>query len=226
MKGQKMPLYEGEDGKLYFNFAVGLKVQLREERPGKEPEDYTLEITGCYYIGNTEYYDVKRDGLPLPQAQSANRVKYLLSMYGVRTLNAGKRFEVPLLLDEVKRYYEYHERRKEAAQRKLDSLPEYSAICAEINGLNIKLAFAEIRGERDKYGAENYKSDIAAFTRRKLEIEQANGMQADLDKLPRCELCGGKGHFGGVICSCAIKRAATIKAFNAEERRRLKRLAI
>ena len=28
--GQKMAYYEGEDGKLYYNFAKGLKVVLRE----------------------------------------------------------------------------------------------------------------------------------------------------------------------------------------------------
>lgn len=101
--GQKMPLYQSEDGKLYFNFAVGLSVLIRE-RVGKDTEEYTLTVKNCHYDGTTEYYDIERDGEPLPFPQSANRVKYLVSRYGVKTLAQGERRQIPLLLEEVKDY--------------------------------------------------------------------------------------------------------------------------
>ena len=52
--GQKMAYYEGEDGKLYYNFPQGLKVVLREGN-GETAKEYTLEIIGCKFSGDTEF---------------------------------------------------------------------------------------------------------------------------------------------------------------------------
>lgn len=217
-----MPLYEGEDGKLYFNFAVGLKVQLREDFPGRESKEYVIEVVGCRYIGNTEYYDITRDGVPLPQPQSANRIKYLISRFGIKTLAFGERKEMPLLLDDVKLYYDYFARCKEIAQRKLESVPGYSLIQTELNRLNIRLAFAEAREQKKE--ATALQKEIDDLNARKLKIMNSCGIdQSDLKGI-ECEFCKGKGYIGYQICDCALKRVELIKGFCADNRRHLNRL--
>ncbi len=220
--GQKMPLYEGADGKLYFNFAQGLKVLLRE-RNGDKVEEYTLEIVGCRYIHDTEYYDIERDGVPLPFAQSANRVKYLVSRYGIKTLAAGERRELPLLVSEVERYYGHREREYYHNCNRAEKLPEYKAIRSALSDLSIKIGIALAYERTD---------EVAALQAQKYELQRkseatlrANGIDPKSLKAPQtCEKCGGRGYDYSGVCSCAIAQTATIKEFCAAERRNLAKL--
>lgn len=219
--GQKMAYYEGADGKLYYNFALGLKVVLREGN-GETAKEYTLEIIGCKFSGGTEYYDIARDGVPQPYAQSANRVKFLLSCFGVKTLANGERLELPLLIEEVKRYYSngYHVYLNACA--KAEAIPEYKALAHELRGFDYKIGTA-LAYERTDEAASLQKQQFE-IQRRAEEILKAHGINpADL-KEQTCEKCGGKGfdYFG--ICDCALAQADKIKAFCAAERRQLKKL--
>lgn len=217
-----MPLYEGGDGKLYYNFAQGLKVYMHGSDCDKNDE-YTLEIVGCHYIGITEYYDVERDGVRLPQPLSANRVKYLVSRYGQKTLAYGERLELPLLLDEVKLFYEVQERRRENAKTMASKLSEYVALDIAARSLSCKIGYAQAFGDKDEANA--------LINQQKLLRLKANTVLTDngidpteIKDLPKCEKCDGKGYYFNNICDCAIVRTAEIKAFNAEERRKLLKL--
>ncbi len=217
--GQKMPLYQGDDGKLYFNFAVGLSVLIRE-RIGKEIKEYALTVTGCHYDGATEYYDVERDGLPLPSQQSANRVKFLVSRYGVKTLAAGVRRELPLLLEEVKAYYESREQWHAWALRKAESLPRYDTLSRAASSYSQPIGIA-LAYERTEEAARLQQEQFKA----QRELEQyltENGIQPYLLKEPpHCQSCGGKGYLpGGKICRCALAQTAKIKEYNAAKRRK------
>lgn len=219
--GQKMAYYEGEDGKLYYNFAKGLKVVLREGN-GETAKEYTLEIIGCKFSGDTEYYDIARDGVPLPYAQSANRVKFLLSCFGVKTLATGERLELPLLLEEVKRFYSnrYHVYLNACA--KAEAIPEYKALATEARGFGQKIGFA-LAFERTEEAASLQKQQFDIQRRAKAILKKHGINPADL-KEHTCKKCGGRGfdYFG--ICGCALAQSDEIKKFCAAERRQLKRL--
>lgn len=217
-----MPLYEGGDGKLYYNFAQGLKVYMHGSDCGKNDE-YTLEIVGCHYIGVTEYYDVARDGIRLPQPLSANRVKYLVSRYGQKTLAYGERLELPLLLDEVKLFYEVQERRRDNAKRMAGKLSEYVALDIAARALNSKIGYAQAFENNDEANELINRQSLLRQKANAVLVE--NGIDpTEIEDLPRCEKCGGKGYFFNNICDCAVARTAEIKEFNAEERRKLLQL--
>ena len=217
-QGEKMPPITGGDGRLYYNFALGLMVELREDF---EVEKYTLKIVGCHYINATEYYDVERDGVPLPQPLSANRLRYLFSRYGIKTLATGEgRRELPLTLDEVKRYYEYRAQQYANARARAAGVPEYVALEVAAQALSSKIGFAQAFGREDEAAA--LQKQQTELKRRAAAALTAHGIvQELLNEPPRCELCNGKGYEFNCICSCAVSRTAEIKEFNAKERRRL-----
>lgn len=220
--GQKMPLYEGADGKLYFNFGQGLKVRMHGSDCDKS-EDYELEIVGCHYIGNTEYYDVVRDGSPLPFAQSANRVKYLLSRYGVKLLACGKRQELPLLLEEVQAYFEYEEQKRIAAQSEASKLTEYIALTIAARELNFQIGKAQAFERNEEAAA--LEAQRAELERRAADELAAHGINpSDIAEPAQCKKCGGKGFINTQICDCVFPNVRKIKDFNASRRLRLAKL--
>ena len=219
--GQKMAYYEGADGKLYYNFAQGLKVVLREGK-GETAEEYTLEIVGCHFSSGTEYYDIARDGVTQPYAQSANRVKFLLSRYGIKTLADGERLELPLILEEVQRYYSHRYHVYLKTSKQAEAIPEYKALTYELRGFGYKIGTA-LAYERTEEAASLQKKQFE-IQRRIEAVLKSNGINpADLQE-QKCDKCDGKGfdYFG--ICDCALAQSAKIKAFCAAERRQLKRL--
>ena len=219
--GQKMAYYEGADGKLYYNFAQGLKVVLREGK-GETAEEYTLEIVGCHFSSGTEYYDIARDGVTQPYAQSANRVKFLLSRYGIKTLADGERLELPLILEEVQRYYSHRYHVYLKTSKQAEAIPEYKALTYELRGFGYKIGTA-LAFERTEEAASLQKKQFE-IQRRIEAVLKSNGINpADLQE-QKCDKCDGKGfdYFG--ICDCALAQSAKIKAFCAAERRQLKRL--
>lgn len=222
-EGQKMPPYVGEDGKLYFNFAQGLEVLIRERLQGGNVDEYTYKIAACRYIGTTEYYDVEQNGVLKPAPDSANRVKYLISRYGVKTLYTGKRLELPLTVDEVKQYYAHRESVYETANAAALLIPEYKALRSECNGLYRKIGFAEVYGKTDE--AAELESRQAELRRKMENVLRAHMINPDdLTPLPYCDRCGGKGFNVFGVCKCAEGQSDKIKAYNAAERLRLRRL--
>lgn len=219
--GQKMAYYEGADGKLYYNFPQGLKVVLREGK-GETAEEYTLEIVGCHFSSGTEYYDIARDGVTQPYAQSANRVKFLLSRYGIKTLADGERLELPLILEEVQRYYSHRYHVYLKTSKQAEAIPEYKALTYELRGFGYKIGTA-LAYERTEEAASLQKKQFEI--QRHIEaVLKSNGINpADLQE-QKCDKCDGKGfdYFG--ICDCALAQSAKIKAFCAAERRQLKKL--
>lgn len=219
--GQKMAYYEGADGKLYYNFAQGLKVVLREGK-GETAEEYTLEIVGCHFSSGTEYYDIARDGVTQPYAQSANRVKFLLSRYSIKTLADGERLELPLILEEVQRYYSHRYHVYLKTSKQAEAIPEYKALTYELRGFGYKIGTA-LAYERTEEAASLQKKQFE-IQRRIEAVLKSNGINpADLQE-QKCDKCDGKGfdYFG--ICDCALAQSAKIKAFCAAERRQLKKL--
>ncbi len=219
--GQKMTYYEAEDGKLYYNFAQGLKVVLREGK-GEAAEEYTLEIVGCHFSSGTEYYDIARDGVTQPYVQSANRVKFLLSCYGIKTLENGERLELPLTLEEVQRYYShrYHVYLKTKAQA--EAIPEYKALTYELRGFGFKIGTA-LAYERTDEAARLQKQQFEVQRRIEAVLKTHGINPADL-KEQTCDKCDGKGYDYLGICDCAFAQADKIKKFCAAERRQLKKL--
>lgn len=216
MQGQKMPLYVGSDGKLYFNFAQGLKVQMYGSDCDKN-ENYVYEIVGCHYIGITEYYDVEIDGVLLPQPNSANRVKYLISRYGVKTLASGKRLEMPLTVEEVKAYFAYIEHKHEQAIREAGKLTEYVALKIAANQLVSQIGYAQAFGKTAE--ADALEEQRAELERRAAAELQAHDIDPNEIKEPtQCSKCGGRGYIYNHICTCAISHTQTIKDFNAKQR--------
>lgn len=219
--GQKMAYYEGEDGKLYYNFAQGLKVVLRECK-GEAAEEYTLEIVGCHFSSGTEYYDIARDGVTQPYAQSANRVKFLLSRYGIKTLENGERLELPLTLEEVQRYYNhcYHVYLKTKAQA--EAIPEYKALTYELRGFGFKIGTALAYERKDE--AVHLQKQQYDVQRRIEAVLKIHGIDSADLKEQTCDKCDGKGYDYFGICDCALAQADKIKKFCAAERRQLKKL--
>ncbi len=219
-KGEKMPVFVGEDGRLYFNFAVGLKMAMHGSDRDKS-ENYEYEIYDCKYIGNTEYYGIKIDGIPMPVPDSANRVKYLISRYGVRPLAVGERRELPLTVGEAKHFYETMEYRRTEAQRKAKSIAEYVALKSEANALSSEIGYAEAL-EKDER-AEYLTAKQARLECQAKEVLKAQGIDPDdVEEPKRCAWCGGRGYIAKTVCGCALKREKEIKAFCATERLRLK----
>lgn len=221
-QGQRMAYYEGNDGKLYYNFAKGLKVVLREGK-GKTAEEYTIEILNCHFFSGTEYYDVARDDIPQGYSLSANRVRYLFSRYGIKTLAAGERVELPLLLEEVQRFYEHRERLCLKKQQQAEAITEYKALQYELRGLSQKIGIA-LAYERNEEAASLQKRQFDINRRIEAVLREHGLTLTDLQEV-KCDKCGGKGYNALGICDCAIKQADKIKAFCAAERLRVRKLA-
>lgn len=214
-KGEKMPPITGSDGKLYFNFAPGLRVLLREDF---EVEKYTIKVLDCHYINSTEYYDVARNGVPLPQSLSANRLRFLISRYGIDLLDSGgERRELPLTLEEVKHYYEHRAKQHENARTRAAKIPEYVALEVSANALNSKIGFAQALGRENEAAA--LQEQQTRLRKQAKNVLYVHGIDPKLmDEPPRCELCSGKGYEFNCICSCAIAHTKEIKEFNAKQR--------
>ena len=224
MQGQKLPPYEGADGILYFNFGIGLKVECRETTPDRGTEQYTLEIVDCRLIRNTEYYDVLRDGVLLPQPITANRVKYILTWYGIKTLSSGVRKEMPLLIEEISQYYEYCESFKREKEQRLANIPEYQANDSELRKIAMQLGFASAFGKTDEEKRLMSEQERLSDNKKTLLKKYLGISEKELEGSPFCEKCNRKGFFGYDICQCAIKHTAQIKQYCAKERQRFKGL--
>lgn len=216
MNGQKMPPKSGCDGKLYFNFNQHMRVKMLEFVDGTA-QHYTLEVTDCRYINGTEYYDVRRNGVKLPQPLSANRLRFLFSYYVVATLEEGIPVELPLTLSEVRYFYGWHAYQREKEREKAEKVPGYKEIRSSISHIDIKIGRAladedlnaqnELCGERDKLKSKAMRM-----------LGEAHIDTTLLEEPPKCKKCSGKGYIFNQICDCAYLREKEIKDFNARQR--------
>lgn len=209
-QGTKMPPRIGDDGRLYYNYNVGLRVKMQENG-----ETWELEIVNATYINGTEYYTVLRNCAYMPAQLSANRVRFLLSVCGRDVVRPGAPKELPLLPEEVQNFYEDLEERIFRERKAIELFETYKEIRAKINKLSFKLGMLEAREEP---GAKELEKEI-----RDLEIEAQltlihNGIDTALINRKPCPHCLDKGFTKFGICDCAYAQAEDIKEFNAQIR--------
>lgn len=205
--------YVGENGRLYFNYAVGAEYEFKSVA-GKR---FRLKIIDCEFADGKEYYFLESSGKELPTRFTADKLEKQLSAMPYEVVDEGERRELPLLLEEVKSYYT--ERAKERnfdnaeENNKLKGTEYYKLLTARAS-LNKRLMLAEADGceadiSRVKKQLEETKAKISKILKdKKINIKV-------LIKERDCKLCNDTGIIDGKICECAVQRAEQIKAFNA-----------
>ena len=209
-QGTKMPPRIGDDGRLYYNYNVGLRVKMQENG-----ETWELEIVNATYINGTEYYTVLRNCAYMPAQLSANRVRFLLSVCGRDVIRPGAPRELPLLPEEVQNSYEAMQECWDEEIVKLAKCEEYSNVRTKINKLSFKIGMIEARGED---GAEELKKELEDL---EIDAQRAmlnNGINTSIINRKQCPHCGDKGFTRFGICDCAYAQAEEIKEFNAQIR--------
>lgn len=222
MKGQKIPPYIGEDGRLYFNFGVELRALCREKSADGKIEKYTFEIKACRLVGDTEYYEATRNTIPLPQLITANRVKYILTWYGIKTLSVGVRAPLPLTINEIEQYSEYCAERQRSAEQTLATNERFTEVEQSLRRLSMQLGFAEARGQADE--EKKLIQQQLDLNKRKSEIMRDLGISEEaLAGVPFCAKCNHKGYIGHELCMCTAKYAEEIQNYCANLRLRIKK---
>lgn len=206
-----MPPKVGNDGRLYYNYNVGLRVVMKENNEG-----WHFEIKNATYLSCTEYYTCARNGELMPAQLSANRVRFLLSVCGQEVIAAGEARELPLLPEEVENFYsdkiEYYD--KQLA--KMVNCKAYGEARTKINALACKIGTYEAL---EKPGVEELKKEYAEIENSANEILIKAGVDVSIFNMQRCPDCNEHGFDKyGSICACAYAKAEEIKDFNAKIR--------
>ncbi len=212
MNEQKKP-YVGEDGRLYFNYPVGAELEFRTAA-GKR---FSLRIVGCEYEDGKEYYHLESEGKKLPSRFSVERLEKQLNAAPCEILSAGELQELPLLVEEVQRYYEERTKERNFANVEANSKlkgTEYHKLLTATGGLKRRLMLAEADGRAADAAQIQQALDENKAKRVRILTEKGIDYKI-LTKVPDCELCGDTGLVDGEICKCAIERAEQIKTFNA-----------
>jgi hypothetical protein len=222
----------GDDGRLYFNYAVGAVYEFTPK--GEKPFTYT--ITACYFekkkdlktwVGIEYYTVVGDDGDVLSDRYNAEQVDFLLNSLPCHQIVEGVREELPLLNEEVELYY--NEKRKQLnkanaeANAKLKGT-DYFKNKSAIESLEARLLFAKTDGDADIINS--LEIDLKEYRAKQAGILKANKIdEAVLTKQVSCELCGDYGLlFGGArICKCAFKNTPKIKSYCAAVRLQTRR---
>lgn len=212
MTEQKKP-YIGDDGRLYFNYPVGAEYEF-SNAAGKR---FSLRIVGCEYENGKEYYYIESAGKVLPARFSVDKLEKQLSAAPYETLSAGELQELPLLVDEVQRYYQELTKERNfdnvEANNKLGGT-QYKALVKAAGSLKKRLMLAEADGRETDVA--QIKEALKENEAKRAQILADKGIDYKvLTKVKDCELCGDTGIADGKICECAINRTEQIKAFNA-----------
>ena len=212
MTEQKKP-YLGDDGRLYFNYPVGAEFEF-SNAAGKR---FSQRIVGCEYENGKEYYYIESAGKELSARFSVENLEKQLSAAPYKTLSVGELQELPLLVDEVQRYYQ--ERTKERnfdnveANKKLSGT-QYKALVKAAGSLKKRLMLAEADGRA--VDAAQIRKALSENEAKRAQILADKGIDYRvLTKVKDCEICGDAGLVNGKICECAINRTEQIKVFNA-----------
>ena len=213
MSEQIKPHVDENDGRLYFNYPVGAEFEFTTAASKR----FSLRIVDCEYENGTEYYYLESAGKKLPARFSVDKLEKQLTAAPYEILSAGEWQELPLLVEEVQRYYQ--ERTKELnfdnveANNKLKGT-EYKALVRAASSLKKRLMLAEA-DEREADAAQIRKA-LSDNSVKRAQILADKGIDYKvLTKVKDCELCGDTGIVDGKICECAIERTEQIKTFNA-----------
>ena len=216
MPADKKAPRELENGRLYFNYAVGAVYEIYPEHG----ESFICKILDCDYRTETEYYRLETTGNELARELTASELEFLLSWFPYEELDAGELYELPLLNDEVLKYYS--DARKELNKQNAEvnaKLKEttYFRNKSALESLRRPIELAQVNGRKDEYAELSVK-------RQNLEAEQTAilaGLKIDetvLNKKAGCEKCNDSGLISGTICECAYARVEQIKQYNAIQR--------
>lgn len=213
-----MPPAQGDDGRLYFNFGVGSQYVFY---PGGGEKPFNYIIVACEYSGDTEYYYIESNGKAIPRPISANRLKFLLSTIRCEQIFAGEQLELPLLREEVDKFYKAFntERaiKRETARKKLRKT-EYGNLNAETIRLLMQIGTAEANGDEQEITRLNGELERKKAAAQK--ILDSNGITAEmLNDSYLCERCKDSGmRTEALICECARARTEEIKKYCAAKR--------
>lgn len=205
--------YVGENGRMYFNYPVGAEYQFRNAAGIK----FSLRIVDCDYEGGKEYYFLESAGKILPARFSVDKLEKQLAAMPYEVLYEGKRRELPLLVEEVEKYYG-----AKAKERDYANVQENDKLKGTMHGSLVQ-ANGKLKKRLMLAEAEGREGDVALINKTMAEnsakidqIRTLKGVDVKiLKKIPNCELCNDTGIVDGEICACAMERAEQIKAYNA-----------
>ena len=209
-KGTKMPPKVGSGGRLFYNYGIGLRVWMQEGN-----ERWEFEIEDCTYLNGTEYYTCMRNCALMPAQLSANRIRFLLSVYGQEVISEGAHKELPLLSEEVENFYAELQENYAKQVFKMEKCAEYTTVRRKINALAFKIGTYEAL---EKPGVEDLKEELSQLKAQANEALIKNGIDVAVIEKEPCPHCLDKGFDGVGICDCAYVRAEEIKIFNAKIR--------
>lgn len=212
MSEQKKPLVD-DDGRLYFNYPVGAELEF-SNAAGKR---FSLRIVDCEYENGKEYYHLESAGKELSARFSVEKLEKQLTAAPYEILNSGQLQELPLLVEEVQRYFEEKTKERNFANVEANAKlkgTEYHKLLAATGGLKKRLMLAEADGREADAAQIRKELDENGAKRAKI-LADKNIDYRILTKVPDCELCGDTGIVDGEICECALERTEQIKTFNA-----------
>lgn len=219
-KGRKP--FIGTDGYAYYAYGEGAVFEVQTEtgaakyriieplwRENSEKQSYLVEV---YQEGSQE---------ELLREMSQERLEYLLSGNNVVQILEGELVELPLMKEEVERYYKFvvQERikRKREANARLKEDKEYKEILSEEKLLTPLWARAIALQSHEEGDIAKRMGELA---KKKMQIFNKHGIEPSvLSAAEVCEECEGSGILkSGKLCHCAKKQQKAIKAYVAATR--------
>lgn len=209
--------YVGEDGRLYFKYAVGEEFTFTPTA-GKK---FSQRIAECEYDDGKEYYYLESAGKILPTRFSVEEFELLLSQMPCEITDEGERRELPLLVAEVESYYGEMAKEKNnanaEANKKLKGTDYFKLLTAQGS---LRKCLMRAEADERESDAKQLRDKLNENETARMKLIADNDIDIKiLTRVPDCSLCNDKGVVDGAICECAIARAASIKAYNAALRR-------
>ncbi len=218
MTNKKYTPYEGEDGKLYFNYPLHAVYSFKSSAGSPL---FAYEITACEYIDGEERYSLACNGTPLAGTKSLEQVRLIFGFFDYDITDPGELKELPLLDEEVRQYFE--DKNKQLNKLNVEANAalkgtDYFKLKSAIEALATPLRFAKSKGDESEIADIN--SKIKDLKARQAEVLKAKGIDINiLTKVKECPDCYDTGFTeDGQICGCALERAEEIKRYNAELR--------
>ena len=218
MTNKKYTPYEGEDGKLYFNYPLHAVYSFKSSAGSPL---FAYEITACEYIDGEERYSLACNGTPLAGTKSLEQVRLIFGFFDYDITDPGELKELPLLDEEVRQYFE--DKNKQLNKLNVEANAalkgtDYFKLKSAIEALATPLRFAKSKGDESEVADIN--SKIKDLKARQAEVLKEKGIDINiLTKVKECPDCYDTGFSeDGQICGCALKRAEEIKRYNAELR--------
>ncbi len=203
----------GEDGRAYYHFNAGERYRIRPPHA----EQFIYEVVDMEYENGKEYYYLSVNGRVLETRYSLAELSLLLARFESELLDEGESIELPLLNEEVIRFYDdkkKHMRFQNAEANKILKQTQYFVLQnAKYNQeRRMRLAIAE----RNDDEAEAAKKQIAKIDAEMNKILAEKKIDYKvLHKVKECTVCNDAGIVDGKICECAQARYEQIKDYAA-----------